>query len=1167
MRMAINNQARSSTHKEFDVVRYNEVFIALGQAERSLAIDAHAVERLDLVLTELARPNARLRNIPIEPAAEMFLQDSGSLAAESRLEDLVLLIDFATTDDFDSLASTRAFAFTDDYGIGEQHAVEGLSAELAMEDLASSLLVSLERCRPILSEPVDPIIELIAADFRDRCVEIAAKLEAVLASEAQSFYGRYRAPLRQVQAVTIDARGLESLPKFLEFLPALDALTITTPPLNGVSPEELRRLRALRHLDVSDGAVDLEGILKSNELKHVQLSGCELTPPQVSLTSAELVELFLVECETFRIESATLPILETIQIVRGLENETLELDAPNLSHIAIEHCDLIELPRCDGSTLKTASFNGTTLPEVLFESIHEPYMSLRELDVSMTTIQSFGVGFAELSDLESLDISYTSMEFLPVEIGLLDSLRVLYYDGIELDDYVATAASLGLYDLKQFLRAFGNSPSECRVAKLVVVGEGNIGKSSLIAALRGEPFVENRETTHGICQVRIPFAAPNDDPVGDLVAWDFGGQEVYRVTHPFFFSRDALYIVAWHPRDGVEQSGIIFWLDAIRYRVGLDACKIFLVSTYAIEGRRTLMDFEATGFQYYPAIEGRFDVDNSTSQGVADLQTALSEQMQALDHFGEPVPERWLSIADELRTEGASYMPLADFVSAAEEHGVVGDARSCARFLHLLGEVLFFDESDGLAPVVVLDPEVLARAVSYLLEHKDIKRAGGFVSYEHLSTIWNESDAELASSPDSFNMLTTLMRRFDVAYEMDNTEGRTGLLISELLPVNRPLGLPWERDTALEAGHSRVSMIFKFRVPPLGLVPWLIVRNAHYLTPHQWLRGALFRHPGHKAECLVDLDQDETTLYLEARGEYPLELFATLKSDIEALLNERWPYLPFDSVIPCPSTPEFGYCTGEFGFDYVREALQRDRSHTDCRSCHSDVDLSSLLYGLVPVGSTIDRIFQRLDDIHSQQIESWKVGAELTQSLRHLREEITPEFAHVPTMISIRQLESRRLSAAKGQRWSVQLWCEHPTCPHPVGEPYETRLAPEWLSQALPALRLTAKILRLVPLANSGIEAFVDDKTWEKIDESLAVVEELSTLATSSSAPEISTEIPIRRGSKKVAELVSRLDDEESDDRFRGLNRTIVPGRPTMWLCDEHASELHALTRKAAGPD
>ena len=92
-------------------------------------------------------------------------------------------------------------------------------------------------------------------------------------------------------------------------------------------------------------------------------------------------------------------------------------------------------------------------------------------------------------------------------------------------------------------------------AKLLVVGEGNVGKTSLIAALRSAPFVEGRPTTHGI---EITPITIHDSSAGrDMTVrgWDFGGQEVYRITHQFFFTRRALYVVAWNARQGQEYAG------------------------------------------------------------------------------------------------------------------------------------------------------------------------------------------------------------------------------------------------------------------------------------------------------------------------------------------------------------------------------------------------------------------------------------------------------------------------------------------------------------------------------------------------------------------------------------------------------------------------------------
>jgi GTPase SAR1 family protein len=68
-------------------------------------------------------------------------------------------------------------------------------------------------------------------------------------------------------------------------------------------------------------------------------------------------------------------------------------------------------------------------------------------------------------------------------------------------------------------------------------------------------------------------------------AWDFGGQEVYRVTHQFFFSKRSVYLLVWEPRMGVQQCQVEDWLKLIRLRVGDDA-KVIIVSTHAKTGER-----------------------------------------------------------------------------------------------------------------------------------------------------------------------------------------------------------------------------------------------------------------------------------------------------------------------------------------------------------------------------------------------------------------------------------------------------------------------------------------------------------------------------------------------------------------------------------------------------
>ena len=72
-------------------------------------------------------------------------------------------------------------------------------------------------------------------------------------------------------------------------------------------------------------------------------------------------------------------------------------------------------------------------------------------------------------------------------------------------------------------------------SKLLVVGEGGVGKTQLLRALCREPFQAGTEseTTWGIDVRPLELPHPeHDDVTMTLKCWDFGGQNIYHATHP-----------------------------------------------------------------------------------------------------------------------------------------------------------------------------------------------------------------------------------------------------------------------------------------------------------------------------------------------------------------------------------------------------------------------------------------------------------------------------------------------------------------------------------------------------------------------------------------------------------------------------------------------------------
>jgi Leucine-rich repeat (LRR) protein len=104
-------------------------------------------------------------------------------------------------------------------------------------------------------------------------------------------------------------------------------------------------------------------------------------------------------------------------------------------------------------------------------------------------------------------------------------------------------------------------------AKLLIVGEGGAGKTSLLRRLYQpeQPLPEECDTTKGIDIHRHDFTLDNGRRFR-LNVWDFGGQEIYHATHQFFLTKRSLYVLLDDTRKdhkSVQDEGFKYWLEAV----------------------------------------------------------------------------------------------------------------------------------------------------------------------------------------------------------------------------------------------------------------------------------------------------------------------------------------------------------------------------------------------------------------------------------------------------------------------------------------------------------------------------------------------------------------------------------------------------------------------------
>jgi WD40 repeat protein/DNA-directed RNA polymerase subunit RPC12/RpoP len=128
-------------------------------------------------------------------------------------------------------------------------------------------------------------------------------------------------------------------------------------------------------------------------------------------------------------------------------------------------------------------------------------------------------------------------------------------------------------------------------AKVVLLGEGTVGKTSLAHRLIEDRFVV-RDRTHGMNVWRIDLPLPADTMVErEALLWDLAGQEDYRLIHQLFLDETALALLLVNPQkdDPFAETGD--WLKALKAAAGQpeatrDAARLLIFSQTDVGGMK-----------------------------------------------------------------------------------------------------------------------------------------------------------------------------------------------------------------------------------------------------------------------------------------------------------------------------------------------------------------------------------------------------------------------------------------------------------------------------------------------------------------------------------------------------------------------------------------------------
>jgi internalin A len=186
---------------------------------------------------------------------------------------------------------------------------------------------------------------------------------------------------------------------------------------------------------------------------------------------------------------------------------------------------------------------------------------------------------AALTNLTWLDLSFTEVRSFPYFVLSLSTLHTLYLYGTPLHDvppeiFDMSASRNCLDAVRAHFADRAQDVAFDREMKLILLGNGGVGKSSVVKRLVHNTFDPQEPSTHGI---RLePWTLTVDDGPIDIHIWDFGGQDIYHGTHALFLKSKALFLIVWdrdtEQQPGYSEAGLSFehyplqyWLDYVQH--------------------------------------------------------------------------------------------------------------------------------------------------------------------------------------------------------------------------------------------------------------------------------------------------------------------------------------------------------------------------------------------------------------------------------------------------------------------------------------------------------------------------------------------------------------------------------------------------------------------------
>ena len=524
-------------------------------------------------------------------------------------------------------------------------------------------------------------------------------------------------------------------------LQALQSLDCSWTQVTDLGP--LANLQALHAINCSDTQVtDLQPLANLQALHSLSCYGTQVSDLQPLANMQALHSLNCYETQVTDLEPlANVQALQTLICSRTQVTDLQPLaNLQTLQSLSCSETRVIDLqPLAHLQALQSVNCSRNQISD-LQPLAH--LQTLQRLDCAGTQVTDLQP-LSNLSKFQDLNAFDCTIESLDVDWIQHCGFTELYL-GPQVSDLPAEVLSPNahascLETLRSHLSDLKDGSEPSRDVKLLVIGNGRVGKSQIARRLKGLQPEPDPDSTHGVAVMSTRLPLDGSEPMTPINLWDFGGQDVYHGTHALFMKCQAIFLIVWssdaedsreHEYRGMtfRNYPLPYWLTYVRYLGGQNSPVLVVQnkceSAAAEANSPPCSPADLAAFQSLRAIHysahldrGRPAMDDAIAAAIEHLHTT---HRVARVGTGRMTVRREL---ERLRDDDALLEPAdrkhrtlsqTRFRQMCEEAGSISSPEAFLQYLHNCGTVFYreglFDDQ------IILDQSWGAR--------RDLLRAG-----------------------------------------------------------------------------------------------------------------------------------------------------------------------------------------------------------------------------------------------------------------------------------------------------------------------------------------------------------------------------------------------------------------------------------------------------------